>query len=258
MTAAYLQRNLRPHVRSITMHPPGIVFQKPFPSGDPDLAGFDKQTTLDRTLAAEASAPQSSSSSPALGRKGYEKGLQTLVWKADDENGDDLVYDIEYRREGETAWKALRRGVTDPIYVWDTTTVPNGTYFVRIAASDAPSNGAGAGLTGQLDSSAFDIDNTAPTFTASAVRTESSGAGTRTIITFDVTDDHSPIQRVESSSDGQEWSPVFPTDGIADSKVEHYEVSVAGTLGARGLSLRATDAMHNVATTQVDAASARR
>src|SRR4029078_1660751 len=30
VTAAYLQRNLRPQVRSVTIHPPGIVFQKPF------------------------------------------------------------------------------------------------------------------------------------------------------------------------------------------------------------------------------------
>ena len=50
VTAAYLQRNLRPQVRSITVHPPGIVFQKPFSTGDPDLAGFDNQTTPERTL----------------------------------------------------------------------------------------------------------------------------------------------------------------------------------------------------------------
>ena len=245
INAAYLQRNLRPQVRSITVHPPGIVFQKPFPSGDPDLAGFENQTTPDRKLAAEASASGSSS----LGRRVYEKGLQTLAWKADDENGDELVYDVEYRREGETAWKSLRQGVQESIYVWDTTTVPNGTYFVRIKASDLPSNGAETALSGDLDSSTFDIDNTPPLFSTPGVRVD----GNRTIVTFDVTDDYSPIRRVESSQDGQEWLPVFPRDGIADSKAEHYEVTITGGLGPRGLSLRATDAMNNVATTQVEA-----
>ena len=43
-------------------------------------------------------------------------------------NDDDLTYDILYRREGETSWKALKRNLTDPILVWDTTSVPNGTY----------------------------------------------------------------------------------------------------------------------------------
>ena len=54
VTAAYLQRNLRPQVRSITIHPPGIVFQKPFTTGEPELAGFDDQTTPDRKLASAA------------------------------------------------------------------------------------------------------------------------------------------------------------------------------------------------------------
>src|SRR5204863_3988087 len=54
VTAAYLQRNLRPVVRSITVHPPGIVFQKPFTSGEPELAGFEDQSTPDRKLAAAA------------------------------------------------------------------------------------------------------------------------------------------------------------------------------------------------------------
>ena len=41
VTVAYLQRNLRPEIASITVHPPGVVFQKPFSSGDAELAGFD-------------------------------------------------------------------------------------------------------------------------------------------------------------------------------------------------------------------------
>jgi hypothetical protein len=247
VTAAYLQRNIRPQVRSITVHPPGIVFQKPFTTGEPDLAGFEDQTTPERKLANAAMSAQTGGSS--LGRRTYQKGLQTLVWKADDDNDDDLIYDILYRREGETTWKALRRGLTDPILVWDTTTVPNGTYFVRVVASDAPSNTLGTALTGELDSSAFDIDNTPPTISVSSVRVDRG----RTIITFDVKDDHSPVQRVEFSQDGQRWRGVFPVDGIADSISEHYELTIDGELTERGLALRASDSMNNVATAQVDA-----
>jgi len=246
VTAAYLQRNLRPVVRSITIHPPGIVFQKPFSTGDPDLAGFEDQTTPDRKLAA-AAAQQGTPS--AVGRRTYQKGLQTLVWKADDENDDELIYDVMYRREGETSWKTLKKATTDSIIVFDTTTLPTGTYFVKIVASDSPSNPLGTALTGELDSAAFEIDNTPPDITVSNVRVERG----RTVITFDVKDDHSPIQRVEFSQDGQRWRGVFPVDGIADSREEHYELVVDGELGGRGLTLRATDAMNNVSTTQVDA-----
>ena len=64
-----------------------------------------------------------SGSSPSLGRRTYQKGLQTLVWKADDENDDDLIYDVLYRREGETAWKALR---------WVTTILPRSSRFCTV------------------------------------------------------------------------------------------------------------------------------
>jgi hypothetical protein len=252
VTAAYLQRNLRPQVRSITVHPPGIVFQKPFTTGDPELAGFDDQSTPDRKLAAAASA-QSGSASP-LGRRTFQKGLQTLVWKADDENDDDLVYDVMFRREGETAWKTLRKATSDSILVWDTTTIANGTYFVKIVASDSPANPSGTALNGELDSSAFEVDNSAPAIAVSNVRLER-GA---TVITFDVKDDHSPVQRVEFSQDGQQWRGVFPVDGIADSRDEHYELAVDGELGDRGLTLRATDSMNNVSTAHVDSPSRRR
>jgi sugar lactone lactonase YvrE len=246
VTAAYLQRNLRPVVRSITVHPAGIVFQKPFSTGDPELAGFEDQSTPERKLAAQASAQPGTSSS--LGRRTYQKGLQTLVWKADDENDDDLVYDVLYRREGETTWKTLRKAMTEAILVWDTTTIPNGTYFVKIVASDAPSNPVATALTGELDSSAFEVDNTPPTISVASVRVV---AG-RTIITFDVKDDHSPIRGVEFSQDGQRWRSVFPVDGIADSREEHYELPIDGELADRGLTLRASDSMNNVATTHVD------
>jgi hypothetical protein len=245
VTAAYLQRNLRPQVRSVTVHPPGIVFQKPYGTSDPDLAGFDNQTTPERRLVQAAQAQGGSASS--LGRRTFQKGLQTLAWRADDENDDQLSYEVQYRREGDTAWKVLRRDLLEPLLVWDTATIPNGTYFVKIIASDAPSNAAGTALTGDMESAAFEVDNTPPRISIGPVRVE----GARTLVAFDVNDDHSPIQRVEFSEDGLTWRSVFPADGIADSKAEHYELAIEGAIGARGITLRVSDAMHNVATAQV-------
>jgi len=143
--------------------------------------------------------------------------------------------------------------VTEPILVWDTTTVPNGTYFVKIVASDAQSNPPGMALTGEMESIAFEIDNTPPEITVRGARVE----GGKTLVTFDVKDDDSPIQRVEVSQDGLAWRPAFPRDGIADSKFEQYDVAIEGELGPRGLSIRASDAMNNVATAHVDAPRAR-
>ena len=105
------------------------MFQKPFSTGEAEIAGFDAGAP-DRRQPAPATQP--GSGAPPLGRRGYQKGLQTFLWKAQDPNDDDLSYDVLYRREGETTWKALKRNLTDPLFVWDTTSVPNGTYVIKI------------------------------------------------------------------------------------------------------------------------------
>ena len=244
VTAAYLPRNLRPRVTSITIHPPGTVFQRPFPT-DPEIAGFEGDTP-DRRATTQAQG-STTNSAPNIGRRGYEKGLLTFVWRAEDDNRDELSYDVQYRREGETAWKPLKRAVTDPILVWDTTSVPNGRYILRIVASDAPSNAPATALTGAMESTAFDIDNGPPAITVTAVRRE----GVRTIITFDVRDDQSAVQKADYSLDGNRWQTIYPKDGIADSRFEQFELVLDGD-PARGVIVRATDALNNVSSASAD------
>ena len=245
VTAAYLPRNLRPEVASIIVHPAGTVFQRPFSGSEVEIAGFEENTSDGRAPAQVQSGPGGASPPlPPLGRRIYQKGLQTIVWKAEDDNGDRLQYDVSYRREGDTAWKPLKRGMWDPIFVWDTTSVPDGTYVVRISASDAPSNAPATALVGDMESAGFDIDNTAPRIeTQAAVRT-----GARWTIAFTVRDDQSPVQRVEYSLDASRWRMVYPKDGIPDSRREEFEVAVDDTEAGRSVIIRATDAMNNVAT----------
>jgi hypothetical protein len=255
VTAAYLQRNLRPRVASITIHPPGTVFQKPFSTGELEIAGYDGELP-DRRMtgpSAPGGGPPSSPQSPALGRRVYQKGLMTFVWRAEDENNDELQFDVLYRREGETAWKALKRGLTDPILVWDTTSVPNGTYVLRVVASDSSANPPGHALNGHMDSTSFDIDNGPPTIGVTAVRRE----GGRTVIAFDVRDEHSAVQKVEYSLDGDRWRPIYPKDGISDSRLELFELALDGDAGSRGVVIRATDALNNVSSTRGELPSTR-
>jgi hypothetical protein len=243
VTAAYLPRNLRPRVTSITIHPPGTVFQRPFPV-DPEIAGFEGDLPEKR-----AAAQGSSSSPPTLGRRTYQRGLLTLVWRAEDENRDELTYDVLYRREGETSWKALKRGMTEAILVWDTSSVPNGRYFVRVVAADTPSNSPATALTGAMESSSFDIDNTPPVIAVTSVRRE----GSRVTIAFDVRDSNSAVQKADYSLDGDRWQTIYPKDGIADSRFEQFELMLEGDSGARGVILRAADALNNVASARGEA-----
>jgi hypothetical protein len=252
VTAAYLPRNARPRVSSITIHPPGTVFQRPFPTGEPEIAGFEGETP-DRRAALQ-NAPGGGGGGgggggPALGRRAYQKGLLTFVWRAEDDNRDELMYDVQYRREGETSWKPLRRGIKDAIFVWDTTSVPNGRYVVQVLASDLPSNSPDAALAGSLESTTFEIDNTPPAVTVTGTRRD----GSRVVVAFDVRDTDSSVQKVEYSLDGDRWQAVYPKDGIADSRFEQFDVILDGDAAARGVIIRATDALNNVTSARGEA-----
>jgi hypothetical protein len=242
LTSAYLPRNVRPQVASITVHPPGVVFQKPFSSGETEIAGLDDETGDRRN----AGAPPAGGG-PALGRRIYQRGLQTFVWKADDENGDELIYDVSYRREGETTWRLLKGELRDTLLVWDTASVPNGTYVLKVAASDTRANPPDAALVGELESSSFEIDNVAPTVQPGAIRRD----GQRFIVPAEIRDGDSAITRVEYSLDAQRWQPAFSRDGILDARQETMEIRLEADAAGRTLVIRATDALGNVGTGQI-------
>jgi hypothetical protein len=169
------------------------------------------------------------------------------VWKAEDGNEDRMQYDVSYRREGETSWRVLQRGLWDPIYVWDTSSVPDGTYLVKITATDAPSNSPATALVGELESASFDVDNTPPRVDVQP----STRNGPRTTIAFSVRDEQSPVQRVEYSLDGSRWRIVHPKDGIPDSRREEFEVMLEESEAGRTVIVRVTDAMNNIATAAI-------
>jgi hypothetical protein len=246
VSAAYLQRNVRPRVESVTVHPPGVAFQKPFSTGEAEIAGFD-QEPQERRLSSQGTSPPGQAGSPALGRRIYQRGLQTLAWKAEDENGDELTYDVLYRREGETSWRSLKTGLTETLTVWDTTSAPNGTYVVKVVASDATSNPAELALRGELESASFEIDNTPPNVALGPVVRE----GGRFVVPVEVRDLDSVLTRVEYSLDAQSWKTAFPRDGILDSRREAFDIRLDAAVAGQMLVVRATDALNNVSSGQV-------
>jgi WD40 repeat protein len=243
LQAAYLQRNLRPQMQSVTVHPPGEVFQKPLSlTGEIEILGLDAGAQPDRS--APAAAKNLLPPATSYSRKLYQKGLQTFSWKADDPNGDTLSYDVEYRPVGEERFRVLRRGLPEPVLAWDTTTVPNGRYVVRVAASDAPSNPEALSLRSDRESEAFDVDNTPPVVTAQL-------AGGK--VRAEVRDDSSPVRRTEYSIDGSAWEEVHPTDGISDTTEESYEFAPeTATPGPHMVVVRAMDLLGNVASARVE------
>ena len=251
LSTAYLQRNLRPQLQSVMVHAPGEVFQKPLSlTGETEILGLEPPAGESRP-AASAFAPSGSRpiappSATTYSRKMYQKGLQTFSWKGEDANGDTLTYEVSYRGVNDKRFRQLRKALTEAVLAWDTTTVPNGRYVIRVTASDAPSNPEGLALTGEKESVPFDVDNTPPTVTV----TRAADGRVRVV----VKDDSSLVRRAEYSLDGGRWQDVFPADGINDATEEIYEIRPSDLQGGGPhiVTVRASDLLGNVATGRVE------
>ena len=180
----------------------------------------------------------------------------TVRWAAHDDNGDDLVFALYLRGDGEHVWRLLKDEITDKFYTFDATQIPDGGYQIKVVASDAPSHTPGDALTGAKVSERFEVDTTPPVVTGlEAVEGEPDcthkPCARPVRVTFDAEDAFSPIAHAEYSLDAGTWQYIEPVGGLSDSRREHYEVRLpadgpAGKAGEHLITVRVYDRHDNV------------
>ena len=184
-------------------------------------------------------------------KKKTEPGKITISWKAIDPNKDTLSFDLYFRGEGERTWKPLKEEEKKTTYQWDTTSVPDGTYRVKIVASDAPSNPESRALTHEKISKTFFIDNTPPVFkglTVEPIRKPTEEVGKSYSVKALVVDKASGIASASFSVDSQDFKRLAPLDEVFDSKEEVIEFETESlTPGEHTLVVKVTDRAGNVA-----------
>lgn len=178
----------------------------------------------------------------------------TVRWAAHDDNGDELIYSLYLRGDGETVWRLLKDKVTEKAYSFDATSIPDGGYRLKVVASDAPSQTPADVLTGEKISDRFVIDTTPPAINnLKAFRRTGCAGATCTpdvAVAFDAEDATSPIVRAEYSLDAGPWQHIDPVGRISDSPHEHYQFSVLASdsnlKGEHLITVRAYDRYDNV------------
>ncbi len=237
VSVAYLQANLPPNMRRITIELPGVVRERLSYAADPepqDLAFTGIRVNPD------TGAPSTSSSIPD--KKVYVRGMRSVSWEADDPNGDVLSFDLSFRGEGETAWKPLAKGLRETYFAIDSTQLPDGLYRVRVEASDALSNPSGQAKTAVQVSDPFLVDNTPP-----VVQVTVKKSGREASLDVSATDTPGPIAKAEYSLDATRWVPIAPTDGVSDSRSETYSIALGGLRpGEHTVIVKVTDLLGNV------------
>lgn len=169
----------------------------------------------------------------------------TLRWEATDPNGDEMAYTLHIRKDGWPGWIKLGGDpLTEATYAWDTSAVPDGTYRVRVTASDRPSNAPADALSRDRVSDPFLVDHQAP-----KVAVSPGGSGGQLNWTIMIQDDLTRIVKAAYSLDGGDWVTIFPDDGLFDSPTETIALPLPDLKsGVHVLMVRATDAAGNVGT----------
>ena len=245
VSVSYIQRNMAPRVTSVTLHPAGAAFVRYPSSGNPGSAtpGGPEGAHIRSMPKAIRALGKTSAATPP--RRIYTPGAQSVSWTAQDKNSDDLIFSLYYRAAGEARWKPLAKDLEHKHYTLDGVSFPDGTYVVKVVASDRPSNPVDQILENELISKPFVIANSSPSV---KWLSPAGQAGDRRI-SFEVGTVASSIHQVEYSVDGEEWKIVFPEDGIADATLERFELKLDDLgSGEHVLTVRAVDSVGNIGT----------
>ena len=150
-----------------------------------------------------------------------------VTWRVDNPDGDALRYRLAYRLDGQTVYRDITRP-DEPLgkaeYDWETASLPEGSYRVRVDATDEAVNPPERVFRHSLESALVLVDNTAPVFRNLAAQ----GRHVR----GDAVDGVGPIARIDAAVDGRnEWHPFLPADGVFDEPVEAFDLDVSSFAG---------------------------
>ena len=237
VTIAFVNRNVAPEIEAIVVQDPAVVFiSSAYPSSqqvveatNPDEYGIF--TSLDNPRE-RAAADQ--------GKRVFRKGFRTVSWRATDDNGDSLRYTLSFRQKGSDSWLRLRENLEETQINFDTSQLPDGRYELRLTASDATDN-PDAPLTDAKDGVEFQVDNRPPAITSTNSGDE---------VTVRISDEISPVGKVEYSADAEKWIRLTPVDGIADSREETFKLKKSSIAG-KFVVVRAVDGHYNVGTQSI-------
>jgi hypothetical protein len=246
VAVSYREQNLPPRLEELTVAPQGQGVR------EGELGTRSEAVT--QTLAGGQKVEYSISTSNQKALRElplWARGLRTLQWRASDPNNDPLRFRVEVRREPAGPWIEIGKDLEAALFTWNTVTLPDGRYRLRIHASDERGNAVGEEAGATLVSEPFGVDNTPPALPALTARAVTGGVR----VEGAARDEGSPLWRLEVSVDDGAWRTVTPDGGFADRNELAFGFDWKGLgAGEHLVSVRAVDLAGNATTRAVTVA----
>lgn len=182
----------------------------------------------------------------AAGKEGQFK----ISYVTKDDNDDKLLYKIDFRKVGRTNWIELKDELEAATFEWDSKTVEDGRYEVRITASDERSNTTSTKLTGSRVSEPVVVDNTGPVVKDMKMKSIVENNKQFRIFQIEVLDELSAIEKLEYTIDSNtDWIGTVPDDLVYDTTDENFTIKIDAEKylpkGDHVLTIKASDAVGN-------------
>jgi len=179
-----------------------------------------------------------------------KQGVFKISYVTKDDNGDKLVYKIDFRKPGRTNWIELKDELEAASFEWDGKTVEDGRYEVRVTASDERSNTTLAKLTGSRVSEPVVVDNTGPVVKNMKITSSLKDNGQYRVLGIEITDELSAISKLEYTIDSNaRWISTVPDDLVYDTTDENFTVRIDAEenlpKGDHVITVRVSDAVGN-------------
>ncbi len=190
-------------------------------------------------------APKVNSITIAPAKENKEPGKFKIEFTAEDQNDDTLNYTLNFKKLGFDRWVMLQEDLEQNNYIWNTLTVPDGRYEIKVIADDRKSNTSTTYLEGSRISDPVVVDNTAPKVARANVSTQDSDV----IISLEIKDELTIIGSVDYTvNSGDKWMGALPEDMIYDSLEEFVTIRIEDLHpGPHVIALKISDDVENTA-----------
>lgn len=173
-----------------------------------------------------------------------KKGILKISYYAKDDNDDELIYKIDFRKVGRENWIELEKDVETDSFEWDGKTVEDGRYELRVTASDERSNTTATKLTGSRITEPVVVDNTGPVVKKYSIESDEKAV----VLRMQTSDQLSAIGKVEYTLDSNaEWKGAVPDDLVYDTTDEDFTITIEQlSTGEHMIAVRVSDALGNI------------
>jgi len=174
-------------------------------------------------------------------------GVFKISYKTTDDNGDKLIYKIDFRKIGRTNWIELKDKIEADSFQWDAKTVEDGRYEIRVTASDERSNSAATKLTGSRIGDPTVVDNTGPVIENAEIKTSPKGNKKSVTMKLQISDKLSAIGRLNYTVDSNEdWISTVPDDLVYDTTEENFTLMIEDlAAGEHIIAVKVSDDLGN-------------